>query len=436
MVAAALAAVVASGVLYAYVSNGRPEDGPVTDAWLAPLPDDEFQRGVVEPAAPGTELWATALDKGVWFGVEAGPNGTAYVTIDSATFAVTSTLLAVDRTGKPLWRHEGQHGAPAIGRDGTIYVAQRKALVALDAGGAVQWWKAVEPKVRKDARELRSKVPGAWQRIARESAKDAADLDPNGLFATFALGRDGTIYAPSNTSLFAFSHAGQARHLFTARDAEGFHHVAVADDGTVYALDPFQPAVYAVSAEGRLLWSCKVPETTPQFVVLGRDGTIYSGSDKLHAISREGKLLWSRFYGVKFEKPAFGEDGTLYCGGCEFGIASARPGRKGYGGVLCALTPDGRKTETNGHDGVGAVIGADGAIYVLGQGSNDSRQPSGLYAIGPDGVEKWSITIKGRVGGLGGGGLALAPGGLLYYATEDAKLHCVKASSGPLLARK
>jgi len=44
---------------------------------------------------------------------------------------------------------------------------------------------------------------------------------------------------------------------------------------------------------------------------------------------------------MTFEKPAFGEDGTLYCGGGEIGVAAARPGRKGHGGVLCALTPDG-----------------------------------------------------------------------------------------------
>lgn len=306
MVAAALAAVALSGVHYAYVSSGRPEDGPVMDAWLAPLPDDEFQRGVVEPAPPGTELWATAIDRGAWYSAKAGPDGTAYVTIKESAFAVTARLLAVDRTGKLLWRHDDHRGSPAIGRDGTIYVVQRKSLVALDRNGAAQWSTAVEPKVMRDFRELARTVPGAWTRLAQESAKHAGDLDPNNLFAAIALGRDGAIYVPSNTSLFRFSHAGKARHLFTARDGDCFMQLAVADDARVYALDNGKQTIHAVAPAGDLLWSCHVPETLPQWVVVGRDGTIYSGYDQLHAISREGKLLCETALRKGFEWSAAG----------------------------------------------------------------------------------------------------------------------------------
>jgi outer membrane protein assembly factor BamB len=215
--------------------------------------------------------------------------------------------------------------------------------------------------------------------------------------------------------------------------------LAVADDATVYALDNGKQTIHAVAPAGHLLWSCHVPETLPQFVVVGRDGTIYSGYDQLHAISREGKLLWSQRHSFGIGKPVIGRDGTLYCGSFEFGNAAKKRGKGSYAGVLCAFAPDGRllwEVDTNGRAGGTPILGEDGTIYVFGFAANWKDGPSGLHAIGPDGVEKWSIAIKGQVGDPGISGLALAPGGLLYYATNDAKLHCVKASSGPLLARK
>jgi outer membrane protein assembly factor BamB len=79
-------------------------------------------------------------------------------------------------------------------------------------------------------------------------------------------------------------------------------------------------------------------------------------------------MVWS--------SPAIGADGTIYVG-------SGYMDRKLY-----AINPDGSQKwsfDTGGSVRSSPAIGADGTIYV---GSDDNK----LYAINPDGSQKWSFT--------------------------------------------
>ncbi|MFW6141765.1 MAG: PQQ-binding-like beta-propeller repeat protein, partial [Candidatus Saliniplasma sp.] len=68
-----------------------------------------------------------------------------------------------------------------------------------------------------------------------------------------------------------------------------------------------------------------------------------------------------------------------------------------------------------------ASIGPDGTIYV---GSVDHN----LYAINPDGTEKWAYETGGPIGGPGAFGEsspAVAEDGTIYVGSDDSKLHAV-----------
>ena len=112
---------------------------------------------------------------------------------------------------------------------------------------------------------------------------------------------------------------------------------------------------------------------------------------------------WNFTTGNLLSSPAIGVDGTIYVGS--------------YDNKLYAINPDGTE---KWHFIIGSWIGtspaiaSDGTIYV---GSHDNK----LYAINPDGTEKWHFTTGHRVESSP----AIGSDGTIYVGSCDNKLYAI-----------
>jgi outer membrane protein assembly factor BamB len=139
---------------------------------------------------------------------------------------------------------------------------------------------------------------------------------------------------------------------------------------------------------------------------IGPDGTVYAQSfNDLFAFNPDGTVRWSRNTGHSsslFMRPAVGPDGTVYVG------SNSQTEVRAYspGGSL-------KWTFDTAPDPVqsGVAVDADGTVYALTTGSNAD---AALYAIRPNGTEKWSTAI----GDLGRAAPSIGPDGTVYVAVE------------------
>ncbi len=120
-----------------------------------------------------------------------------------------------------------------------------------------------------------------------------------------------------------------------------------------------------------------------------------------------GKILWTFSAGTSLNtyggSPAIGSDGTLYEGS--------------YNNNVYAVNPDGTQKwgyTTGGRITGSPAIGSDGTIYV---GSSDYK----LYALNPDGTPKWSYTTGGSILGSP----AIGSDGTIYVGSNDKNLYAV-----------
>lgn len=118
-----------------------------------------------------------------------------------------------------------------------------------------------------------------------------------------------------------------------------------------------------------------------------------------------GTLKWTFATGAGVRtNPAIGSDGTIYVGSKD--------------NKLYAIRPDGTEKwefETTGIiDYSSPTIGSDGTIYI---GSDDKK----LYAINPDGTQKWSYATGGSIYSSP----AISSDGTIYVGSFDNKLYAI-----------
>lgn len=194
----------------------------------------------------------------------------------------------------------------------------------------------------------------------------------------------------------------------------------VGPDGTVYVTS-HDGHLYAIDANGKQRWKFATADRVWSTPAVAEDGTVYIGSDddNLYAVAAAtGKLRWKLRLGrceptIGFGPegarcdvdggPTIGADGTIYVGG----------------DGIHAVWPDGRlrwKLATGEHVSTAPAIDDDGIVYA---GSQDDS----IYAINPDGTKRWELRTRGDVESSP----AVGADGTVYAGSDDDLIYAITA---------
>lgn len=305
----------------------------------------------------GTTLWTVDLPL-TWFSTAAiGEDGTLYIGSNTVNGSI-GRLIAVDPAGTIRWMRQDLEeiiSAPAIGADGTIYVAGRSSVYAVDPQGEILWvyeaddagFNYSSPAVASDGTVY---VGGGDSRLYA--------IDSNGLLrwrfgtggniqSSPSIGRDGTIYVGANDGELHAVHPDGTERWSVRVNCGGpwgclpiQSSPSIGADGTIYIGGE---AVVAVDPGGTVRWKYRLPRSgnilsTPS---LGADGSVYvTSGQSIYALDAQGRLLWDfRTGGSIFGSPAIGVDGAI--------IAASFPNSSAdsWGGTVHAIT---ETSSTNG----------------------------------------------------------------------------------------
>jgi hypothetical protein len=314
------------------------------------------QVGYFAPAqpVPGTQLWVFDTGQTIYSAPALAPDGTLYVGSGWAVYAITNAGSTV--SNKWIFSGVGSAlGSPAVGHDGTIY-ATAGDFYAINRDGTQQWTYHI----------------GA--------SKGAPAIGPNkeiyvhGFHLLYALSSDGTL-------------------MWTNRIGgdPGASAPVIAPTGTIYIPSPDVGMLYAIDSDGALKWQSPLGSGGTS-AALGGDGTLYaSGVWTFYALNSSGASLWGyTTNGFMGDSAAVGKDGTIYFTGWE----SDSP--LGYLVVLRAVSPSGVlkwqfKPAPWGqvYTPPGPAIDSAGTVYCSAFNT--------LYAISPDGQQKWTFNAGGSV---------------------------------------
>jgi outer membrane protein assembly factor BamB len=274
-------------------------------------------------------------------------------------------LYALNLQGVLLWKFQTGNSragiplimtSPAIGSDGTIYLASYTGcspyyctgvLYAINPGGRMIWNLTV---ISDQGPELSSPTIG-----------------PDGTIYTSQLGYHILAVHPDGTLKWEVDAGGQVNESPT-----------LGHDGTLYVgIDDAVPSslcgkcLVALNPDGTLKWS--LGDFSPFSVAVGADGTVYAAgwSNGGAAISPDGTVKWQFSSGGI---DGIGPDGTIYVTG-ERGLNAVNPD-----GTLKWQFPTGNGALSS------VAIGSNGVLY-FGAGSS-------LYSVAPNGTLLWQFVIQ------------------------------------------
>lgn len=197
---------------------------------------------------------------------------------------------------------------------------------------------------------------------------------------------DGNIYTTLGNTLYGFSPQGTILWDFEVPESTPCVAPAIGTDGTVYIA--FDNVIYALNPmnmidnDPEILWDSSeatIAGTISSSLTVAPDGIIYAVTDNqmLYALYPDGNLKWQFESNYCLLPPAVGEDGTV-CVSAQGDGCSA----------LFAVSQDdleGTKLWESNTDYISGspVIADDGTIYLA--------TDCGLYAINPNGNEKWFV---------------------------------------------
>ncbi len=303
----------------------------------------------------------------------------AYDTEGNEGISPTVSVVVYEQ-GALKWRYQLEGDtrfSPAIGADGTIYIASVDAggVYAINPNGTLMWY---------------------YNEIG----------NVNG---SLAVGDDGTLYCGSfDCCIYAVNSNGTLKWRYQTSASVANASVAIGSDGTIYcrSCDGY---LYAMNPDGTLKWRYQCGNNAWVSMAIGSDGTIYFTSNGRYALNPDGTLKWHR---VGVGLPAIGLDGTIYFGftavnpdgtirwsyaGCPGASAAPVIGFDGtiyagsYDGYFYALNPDGTlkwRVPFAASRFASAAIGSDGTIYVGLTGISGSE--SDMVALNPDGSTLWT----------------------------------------------
>jgi outer membrane protein assembly factor BamB len=251
-----------------------------------------------------------------------------------------------------------------------------------------------------------------------EDIEDSSDFSLN----SFAIGPDNTAYiACDYGAIIARRPSGSTAWTFILPDSS-FAQITsapvVADDGTIL-IGCSNDFVYALNSNGTLKWADSVGSQIWATGALGADGTSYfqTADSSVIALRPDGSVRWTFDSIGGNSSPVIGVDSTVYFVNQEGVVHSVDPSNGSPkwtyyltnagstqppaidpsrnvlyvvtdAGLLQAIdltNGTGGSVQYNaGTDASGPVVGADGTIYVCGDGK--------LTAVNPDGTAKWVFT--------------------------------------------
>ncbi len=330
---------------------------------------------------------------------------------------------SIDRGAVWVW------GSPAIAPDGTIvYFEWHETspnvgyieLIAANPNGTIRWTKYLTGSNASPA-EYVNPGASAWSPAIGADGTiyvaysngyhqlQAIDLDGNELWRTDeqygvggqpVIGADGTIYIGRN----AFTPSGDLK--WDVPLAGSNVPQVLAADGTIYSAGD---GLRAFDPEGNLLWHAPVGYVRTDLAI-GLDGAIYGKFDNdLYAINPDGSVRWQNgpqyaLYGGA----SVGPDGTLYFGPCD----------------LFAFGPDGAPLWQYLLAGGCAGVNAYGTPAVARNGTIIWTTTHNLQSVWPDGTLRWTLNIGGQSGHTSAtlgedGTIYIGTGGVLYAIHDD-----------------
>ena len=317
--------------------------------------------------------WMFSIYGPVWGGPVIDEEGNIYIGSDS--------IYAIYPNGTLKWRYNDFiriASTPAIDENGILYVGaywvgpQYMYAIYKD-NGTLKWkfyvgqWIASSPAIGDDGSIYFGSEDDYIYALYPNGTLKWKYLTSIAVYSSPAIGPDGTVYCGSHDSyLYAlYPDNGTLKWRY---DTGNWIRVSpcIGDDGTIYivSLDSY---LHAVNPDGTLKWKTDVGAGTSP--TIGQDGTIYCGYDRLFAINPiNGSVKWTFDVGGKIRgaTPCNSIDGTIYLGNYD-------------GSAIFAVNPDGTEKwhEYIGGDVESApAIGEDGTVYI-GNGMDNGY----LYAF-------------------------------------------------------
>lgn len=258
----------------------------------------------------GKELWHCYLNDELYSTPALGPGGTIYVATDKGTVA------AVSSSGKMLWTHKTSDeiaGSVTIGRTGLLYVAG-DSVHCLEPNGRQRWgfgapegdYFYASPVVNDSGVVYVGNTDGFLYCLGpngrqqwRAAAPEGDEIRSEAVFAP-----DGSLWFGTDGDFLCRMQPGAAPEKeYEATDIL-ISTPALSDKHTMYFL-PDDGTLYALSANGRLLWERDVATGEKDVYytsspVLAPDGTVYVGSwdGGLYAFRGDGPVaatLWPEY---------------------------------------------------------------------------------------------------------------------------------------------
>ena len=182
-------------------------------------------------------------------------------------------------------------------------------------------------------------------------------------------------------------------------------------NGTIYfATLGVDHALYAMYPNGTIKWRYQAIAQIWSTPAIAEDGTIYSGEwggdSEFIAVSSNGKIKWTLEAGED-NSPTIAPDGTIYFG------SDNTSGK----GPVYAINPDGTQkwVYITNYTVLGCpAIGSDGTIYI---GSGDHY----FYALYPNGTLRWRYQTGSDIKGSA----SIAPDGTIYVPSFDNYLYAM-----------
>ena len=249
---------------------------------------DVFHGGVQRIDNCGNTQWMVAAPPKN-FGTPVINNGMIYFAGHDRTVAGPENIFAVQPNGIVAWQYLVPHGdtvtsSLAIDPSGVVYFGTFQGkVVAIDPNGHERWRHQLAPDI---------------------------------VFGV-TLAVDGTVYvASASGALYAMSpRDGTIEWTYTLGPPAAYKPPAIGSDGTLYEIGT---GLLAIHPNGKLAWSKKFDSPLVDRPLVGRDGTIYVGSDEADDVGRvfavdpkAGDIEW-QYYTGSVHSLALGADALLY----------------------------------------------------------------------------------------------------------------------------